>query len=368
MKKLFFLAAILLISSTSFAQTPQIKSPPPGGNKKAMVGERIGITDVTIHYDRPGVRGREDKIYGPVVYEGYSDLSLEGGTSKKAPWRAGANENTTIEFSTDVTVEGKPVAAGKYGLFIAYGPLESWLILSKDNNAWGSYFYDEKNDALRVKIKTKYQDKSEEWLKYEFTSQTPVSAKVELHWEKVYFPFTIEVDFVKTQIEEFRNALKTDQFWNWEANKQAADFCLANNTNLAEGMEWAERAMQFNKNFKTQTTYAAFLKLNGKTQKADSLMKLAVAGANMNELHQYGRKLLSEKKTDEAFEIFKTNLKNNPKQFTTYVGMARAYAAKGDFKNALSNAKAALPLAPDEVNKKYWSDMIKKLEEGKDIN
>src|SRR4051812_35748554 len=102
MRKYFFtlLAACLLQHSSS----AQLTTVPDGGNKKAMVGERIGLSDVTIHYDRPGVKGREGKIWGTLVPLGLNDLGF--GTSKAAPWRAGANENTTIEFSTDVTIEG----------------------------------------------------------------------------------------------------------------------------------------------------------------------------------------------------------------------------------------------------------------------
>src|SRR2546430_7230590 len=91
----------------------QLTVPPNGGNKKAMVGERLGITDVTIHYDRPGVKGREGKIWGDLVHKGFADLGF--GTSKAAPWRAGANENTTIEFSTPVSIEGQALPAGTYG-------------------------------------------------------------------------------------------------------------------------------------------------------------------------------------------------------------------------------------------------------------
>ena len=115
----------------------QLTTPPNGGNKKAVVGERIGITDVTIHYDRPGVKGRENKVWGQLVQAGYNDLGF--GNTKTAPWRAGANENTTIEFSTDVKIEGQPLAAGKYGFFIAYDPNECTLIFSKNSsNAWSS--------------------------------------------------------------------------------------------------------------------------------------------------------------------------------------------------------------------------------------
>ena len=128
----FFLLTVLL----SQAQRPLTTSP-SGGNKKASVSERIGITDVTIHYDRPGVKGREGKIWGQLVPTGYTDQFF--GNTKEAPWRAGANESTTIEFSTDVKIEGQILPAGKYGFFIAYGADECTLIFSKDATSWGSF-------------------------------------------------------------------------------------------------------------------------------------------------------------------------------------------------------------------------------------
>src|SRR4030095_12039419 len=109
MKKIFTLFSLFCISLSVFAQ---LTTPPNGGNKKAMVGERIGITDVTINYDRPGVKGREGKIWGQLVQAGYNDLGF--GNTKSAPWRAGANENTTFDFSTDVKIEGQVLPAGKY--------------------------------------------------------------------------------------------------------------------------------------------------------------------------------------------------------------------------------------------------------------
>src|SRR3954468_4104775 len=138
----------------------QLTVTPNGGNKKAMAGERIGITDVTIQYDRPGVKGREGKIWGTLIQPGFNDLGF--GSSKAAPWRAGANENTTIEFSTDVKIEGQPLAAGRYGFFVAYDPNECTLIFSKNSTSWGSFFYKPEEDVLRVKVKPVALDKSVE--------------------------------------------------------------------------------------------------------------------------------------------------------------------------------------------------------------
>ena len=367
MKKIISIVNLLFLFITSNAQMNPLSAPSPGGNRKAVTGERIGITDVTIMYDRPGVKGREGKIYGtPVVHNGFEDLGF--GSSKAAPWRAGANENTTIEFSTNVKVEGKDLQAGKYGFFVAYGKDECIVIFSKDNGSWGSFFYDDKQDALRVKVKTVVLDKSVEWLKYEFIDQTENSAVIALQWEKVSIPFKVEVDLVTTSLNAFRKQLKSDKGFSWEAWEQAAGFCVTNNTNWEEGLTWSNNAVLFNKNFQTLVTRSTILDKLGKKMQADSAMKAALPLGSMNDLHFYGKQLLAQKKNKEALEVFKTNAAKNPKQFTTYAGLNRGYSANGDYKTALVNAKLALPLAPNAPNKNAIEEMIKKLEAGKDVN
>ncbi len=156
----------LFLVSTGTSLT-QLTTLPSGGNKKATVGERVGLTDIVIHYDRPAVKEREGKIWGTLIPVGYVDQGF--GNNKQTPWRAGANENTTIEFSTDVMVEGQALPAGKYGLFIAFDPAESTVIFSKNSSSWGSFFYNPAEDVLRIKVKPAASDKSVEWLKYEFS-------------------------------------------------------------------------------------------------------------------------------------------------------------------------------------------------------
>ena len=136
MRKFLLLGLTTLFLATLSAQIT-LTTLPSGGNKKAIIGERVGLTDILIHYSRPGVKGREGKIWGQLVPAGYVDLGF--GNTKSSPWRAGANENTTIEFSNDVTIEGQPLKAGKYGFFIAYDSTESTLIFSKNSTSWGSY-------------------------------------------------------------------------------------------------------------------------------------------------------------------------------------------------------------------------------------
>ena len=361
---------IMPLLALCICTTAQLTTTPSGGNKKAWLGEQIGLTSVEIRYDRPGVKGREGKIWGQLVHTGFADQGF--GSSKAAPWRAGANENTTIHFSTDVKVEGKELQAGTYGLFIAYDPNESTVIFSRNSVSWGSYYYDEKEDALRVKVKPVATDKSEEWLKYEFTNQADNAATINLRWEKLSIPFKVEVDLVKTQLETFRSELRNRKGFVWQTWDQAAQWALQNNTNLDEALRWSDSATSpifgGSTNFQPFATKAHLLQKLGKNAEADALMKVAMPKANMQELHQYGRQLLAQKKNKEALEVFKMNAAKNPNEFTTLLGLVRGYSANGDFKTALKFAKQALPLAPNPPNKTNVETMIGKLEQGKDVN
>lgn len=369
MKKILLYFIALIITGCSFAQIPMTTAP-SGGNKKAMVSERIGLTDVTIHYDRPSVKGREGKVWGQLVPVGFTDPGF--GSSKSAPWRAGANENTTFEFSTPVKIEGQTLPAGKYGFFIAYDPNECTLIFSNNSTSWGHFFYNDKEDALRVKVKPKPMDKSVEWLRYEFMNETDNSATVALEWEKLSIPFKIEVDYIKEQIESFRRELRTEKGFGWEGWNQAAQWCVQNNTNLEEALLWADSAtgptFGGDRSFNAWSTKAQVLQKLGRGADAALVMQKALPFGSMVEVHQYARQLLGMKLSKMAFDAFKMNYDKYPNQFTTLMGMTRGYSAMGDYKNALKYANLALPLAPDQQNKTNVATIIDKLKEGKDVN
>jgi tetratricopeptide (TPR) repeat protein len=363
------LLALLYLGSPSFSYA-QLKTIADGGNKKATVSERVGITDIIINYDRPAIKGRDGQIWGKLVPAGYTDQGF--GTSKAAPWRAGANENTTIEFSTDVKIEGQDLPAGKYGFFIAYDPSECTLIFSKNSSSWGSFFYDPKEDVLQVKVKSIPLDNKVERLRYEFSDERENSATVALEWEKLSIPFKVEVDYVKTQLESFRRELRSNKGFNWNAWQQAAQFCIQHRTDLDEGLVWANTAVDGTfigqKNFMTLSTKAQVLAMQGKKDEADAAMKEALPLGQMAEVHQYGRLLLTMKRPKEAFDAFKLNYDKHPNEFTTNMGMARAWSGMGDYKKAMDYVKKAAPQAPDKINKDNIEKLIPTLEQGKDIN
>jgi tetratricopeptide (TPR) repeat protein len=356
----------LLITSRISAQLTAV---PDGGNKKAEITERIGITDISIHYNRPGVKGREGAIWGKLIPVGYVDQGF--GTSKAAPWRAGANENTTITFSTDVLIEGQPLPAGKYGFFVAYDPSSCTLIFSRNSTSWGSFFYDQGEDVLRVNVKPVPLDKEVEWLKYEFQDEKEASATVALEWEKLSIPFKVEVDLNKTQLASFRRELRSDRGFTWTAWAQAAQFCAQRNTDLEEGLVWANAAVNppiGQKNFQTLSTKAQVLTALNRRDEADAAMKEALPLGTAGEVHTYARQLLRDKRGKDAMDAFKWNYDKHPNEFTTNVGMARGLSATGDYKKALEYLKKAEAQAPDNANKSNIARMIPMLEQGKDIN
>ena len=182
---LFSAITILLFMSFSL-QAQQAKKPRASLN--ASVSQTIGVaTNISITYSRPGVKGR--KIWGDLVPYGMAEGN-KYSNNKPYPWRGGANENTTIEFSKDVTVDGNKIPAGKYGMHFIPGEKEWVIIFSKTNDAWGSFTYDEKNDQLRIKVKPE-EAPFKEWLEYGFDNLAGTSCTAFLHWEKLRVPFTI---------------------------------------------------------------------------------------------------------------------------------------------------------------------------------
>jgi tetratricopeptide (TPR) repeat protein len=352
----------------SLAVQGQVKT--PRGSKMAAVSEQIGITDVTISYSRPAVSGREGKIWGDLVPYGFFDYHY--GTSKAAPWRAGANENTTIEFSTDVAIEGKPLAAGKYGFFIAMGQEKATLVLSKDNNAWGSFYYNPAMDALRVEVPVTRTTESVERLKYEFAEETDSSAVASLQWEKLKIRFTIAADLKKTQVDAYRYAFNSGSFYvYWQNMQQAADFCLENNVNLEEGLSWADRSINTyfgEANFRTLSTYAGLLEKAGRRHEADSLMKVAFPKGSTREIYFYGSKLLRMKKYKEAFDVCKINYDKAPKDWLTSFGLAKAYAVMGDKAAAIKYADISIQMAQDQDTKGYVGKLKQDITNGKDVS
>lgn len=355
----------ILFSAASFSQITL----PADANKKASVSEDIGITTVKVNYSRPEVKGREGNIWGKLVHYGFADLHY--GTSKAAPWRAGANENTTIEFSSDISIEGKPLPAGRYGFFIGMGVEKATLVFSKFSTAWGSFYYDSTYDALRVEVPVQKLNESVERLKYEFSDQTPNSAVLSLQWERVKVPFTISVDLHKVQIESFRREFNSGMFYRfWQNMHTAADYCLVNNVNLEEGLSWADRSINTyfgEANFLTLSTYAGLLEKFNRQKEADSLMKKAYPMATSLQLIMYGSSLNKMKEHEKAFKVFKMNYDKGPKENYANLGMVMGHYFLGNKKEAIKAAENGKAITPDAGWKGYFESLINDMNAGKEI-
>lgn len=366
-----------VLAGALFAQYPGLTLPTSGNNQKATVTQYIGPVRVAIEYSSPAVHGpdgkdRHGQIWGKLVPYGLSTVAF--GNGKPNPWRAGANENTVFSVSDDVTIEGQPLPAGRYGLHMIPGE-DTWtLIFSKDAGAWGSFFYDPSRDALRVTVKP-HKNGYREWLAYDFTVRRPEEATVELQWEDLAVPWNIKVPNVSgIYVAHLREELTSVPGFSYLGYLAAAQYCLKADKNLDQALEWADEAIGKpfigETRFDTLSTKAKILAKLGREAEAKPIMLAALhsPSATPLDIHLYGRQLLGEKKIDEAMQIFQYNAERNGDAWPVHVGLARGYAAKGDTNQALEHAKKALPQAPDDLNRKSLEAMIEALSKGASID
>ncbi len=319
----------------------------------------MGEVEVCVTYNSPNVtspsgKSRRGEIWGNLIPYGWNQdrwMENDGEHPTPKPWRGGANENTTLAISHNILIEGKELAAGVYGMFFLPGEREWQLILSKDSNKWGHYFYNEKNDVLRVKLvpeKGEYR----EWLTYDFTTKKPDSTTLALLWEDLKVPIHISIPNIhKVYIEEIKKDLTSSKMLYWYNWHEAAKYCFYNNVELELGLRWADKAINQdwigNANFATLKTKADLLHALKRDHEADSIMQFAIKySGGVFELHNYGRELLEKMKLDEAMKVLKLNATKYPDYWVTQLGLARAYGASGDFKTALKYAYAAKKIIP----------------------
>jgi hypothetical protein len=324
----------------------------PYASQAAQVKQRVGVTDITITYHRPLVNGR--KIWGGLVPTG-------------KVWRSGANENTTIEFSTPVSIEGKPLPADTYGLHMIPNA-DTWtVIFSKMAVAWGSYTYNQSEDALRVDVKP-HPTEMEEALEYEFEDLKPDSVAVTMKWEKVAVPFRVSVNLNDTVIPAIRNQLRGRAQYSWETLNEAANFCLTHKTNLEEGLKWADLSIQNEERFENLSTKADLLQAMNRTDEAKKVRDHAMEVASPIQLYSYARGLQAQKRSDEAMAILKTVAAKAPETVFGHLASARLKSAAGDFDGALAEAKAAEAAATIDAQKQNIRILIGRLQSRQDIN
>ena len=323
----------------------------PRVSQRGSVTQRIGLTDITITYHRPKAGGRE--IWGKTVPYG-------------KVWRAGANENTTITFSDDVSVEGKPLAAGTYGLHSIPDKDQWTIIFSKNAASWGSFSYDEKEDALRVSVKSQTEE-SFEALTYTFDDVKPDSAAATLRWEKVAVPFHISVDVKAVVLRSIKNELRSVGGFTWGGYDEAAQWCLDNNYNLEEALKWEETSIQNEDRFENWETKSRILEAMGRKDEAAKAFATAMNKSTAIQLYSYARGLQRSGNAKRAFELYPQVPKKDANHWTSHLALARVASNSGDFTAAAKEMTQAISAAPDQT-KPFLQPLLKRLEAKDDIN
>jgi tetratricopeptide (TPR) repeat protein len=329
------------------------RTPSPG----STVSQTIGISTVTVNYSRPSIKGRE--VWGKLVPFGWNKETF--GAGNPAPWRAGANENTVITFSHDATVQGKSVPAGKYGLFFVVNQDNTGeVVLSKDYQSWGNFWYDPAHDLMRAPIQLR-DNAHTELLTYDFINLSKTSGELVLNWEKKQFPVKIEFAVDAIVMANATEQLKGTVGFSWQGYNSAANYALQNKVNLEQAMKWSEQAVTQNKNFNTVNTKAGLLRIAGKGEEADKLVADVLTTATEAEVNVYGYQLLNEGKHDRAIEVLAMNTKKYPNSANAWDSLGEAYAAKGDKASAIKNFKKSLSLNPSEGVKANSEKFLKQL-------
>jgi hypothetical protein len=335
MARTIALAAVVVLAGAGVALAqPQLTVPQP--SPAASVSQRVGLTDVSIAYHRPAVNGRE--VWGKLVPYGQV-------------WRAGANENTVITFTTEVIVGGHPLPAGSYGLHMIPTPSDWTVIFSKESHAWGSFFYDEKDDAARVTV-TPHAADLQERLVYTLDEPTDRGLVATLRWEKLAVPIRIEVDTPAVVTASLRTELRGLAGFTWQGFAQAANWCARNGVNLDEAQAWADRAVSMNENFTTLRARALVAEKKGDASLAQQLRDKSMTVATEADMNQYGYSLLGTGKVDDAIVVFRQNVAKYPASWNTYDSLGEALALAGKKTEAVANYQKARSMVRDETNQK----------------
>src|SRR5437762_6318936 len=269
------------------AQQPQVQIKPLRPSQKASVMQTIGVTDVTITYSRPPVKGRTIFAYAPATMEarakGAATLDNQNERQKGEPivpyghvWRAGSDEATMFVVTDDVLINGQPLKAGTYSLHTVPGKEEWTIIFNNDAGQWGSFQYDDKKDALRVKTKPQVVSDNQELLEYSFDPVTDNIATVNLRWEKIRVPFTVEVKDVKAAWRAHADALIAANPTNETLPLQVAN-TYARDKKWDEALKFVDQSIKLKETFPNLSSKANILWGAGKKEEALTVADAAIA-------------------------------------------------------------------------------------------
>jgi hypothetical protein len=269
------------------AQQPAQKFRSIYPSQKASVMQTIGVTDITITYSRPAVKGRTIFADAPATMEerAKGEATLDNQNERKPGepivpyshvWRAGANDATTFQVTDDVLINGQPLKAGTYSLHAVPGKDEWTIIFNSDAGQWGSFTYDSKKDALRVKTKPQSASENQECLLYTLDPVTDNSATVNIRWEKVRVPFTVEVKDVKALWRAKADALIAANPTNEVFPLQVAQ-TYANDKNWDEALKFVDQSVKVKETFRNLSAKTNMLWAAGRKEEALKVADAAIA-------------------------------------------------------------------------------------------
>jgi hypothetical protein len=323
----------------------------PRASQHARITQRVGITDITIDYHRPLVGGR--KIFGGV--QAYGEV-----------WRAGANDNATIEFSDPVTIDGHAIPNGVYGVHMI-PDRDSWtVILSRNATSWGSFTYDQSEDALRVIVKPE-RIANQEALTFTFDDPKVDSTLVTMRWEQVAVQFAIGVNTSEIVEHNLRHQLRGRAQFEWQPWTEAANYLLANGLSAEQALADAERAIEIEDRFESEMTRALALTALRRTDLARATRDKAVSLGNQSQVHDFARSLQAQGRQAEALELFALNIRKEPGSWVAHNEGARIAVAHADFQTALREMKLAVTSSPERLKGQH-ADLVRRLENHEDIN
>jgi hypothetical protein len=341
-------ASAILITACVGALSAQPSLERPRTSPHATVSQKIGVTEVSVNYHRPGVKGRV--IWGEL-------------TPYDQVWRTGANEVTTITFSDPVTLDGSPLAAGTYGLFTVPRTGRWTVIFSSNTTTWGTV-YDSTKDVLKIEAVPREAAGPTEWMMFSFTDLSDTSATLELRWEKLVVPVRIGVNTVEVVLGRARKEFAAGpDTGRWQMLRQAAGYALGQNASLDEALSWIDRSLAVNRNLPSLCMKADILGKSGDASKSAALLDEAIAAAKEEDVVSYAGNLRRDNRAARAVEIVGMYEAKNGGSYAIDRALGESYDAAGDKAKALSSLESAAKKAPGEKEKAEVGKLIDSLNE-----
>lgn len=342
-RTILFFIGLLCSTSFLFAQFHTLRIPQVSNAVQEV--QRLAVTDITISYHSPAVRGRDV----------WNDPGIIPQNGDPIPWRAGANMNTTIAFSTDVSINGNLLEAGVYGLHVIPQDDSYTLLFAHNHQQWGSYYLDVSSDVtLQVEVEAETCGFSEK-LDFEFLPTSESTMVVALEWADRRLPFTVAVDLNETVVNSFRSELRGINTYHWQAWNDAARWCLEHDTNLEEALSWATRSIEggyggfaADRNVENLNTKARILhKLEQKEELDNTISAMILLPLQAYEANSVSRFLLELGRNEEAVTVCRKALSTAPNTWYLQLNEGIATYFLGEKNQALQLIRTATDGAPE---------------------